>query len=130
MDPTKFDYYSMDCYRTLADNKMAENLADEVIQASTDFDGKERAPMRLAEARFTLGVVRAREGDLGEAVSQGLRALNGERKSLPSLLMVSRDLTKVLNDRYPAEAETRNYLERLSTLSAVPAVSAQLSSLT
>jgi hypothetical protein len=43
---------------------MAENLADEVIQASTDFDGRERAPMRLAEARITLGVIRAREGDL------------------------------------------------------------------
>jgi hypothetical protein len=37
----------MDCYRMLTDDKMAENLASEVIQASTDFDGKERAPMRL-----------------------------------------------------------------------------------
>jgi hypothetical protein len=54
VDPTKFDFYAMDCYRTLADNKMAENLADEVIQASTDFDGHERAPMCLAEARITL----------------------------------------------------------------------------
>jgi hypothetical protein len=125
VDPTKFDFYAMDCYRTLADNKMAENLADEVIQASTDFDGKERAPMRLAEARITLGVVRAREGDLEGAVSQGLRALNGNRKSMPSLLMVSRDLTKVLNERYPAEAETQDYFERLSELSAVPAGSAQ-----
>lgn len=34
----------MDCYRALADNKMAETLAEEVIQASTDFDGRERAP--------------------------------------------------------------------------------------
>jgi hypothetical protein len=34
VDPTKFDFYSMDCYRHLA----------EVIQASTDFDGTERAP--------------------------------------------------------------------------------------
>ena len=88
----------MDCYRILADDKMAENLASEVIQASTDFDGKERAPMRLAEARFTLGVVAARQGDLEGAIGQGERALNGERKSLPSLLMVSRDLTRVLNE--------------------------------
>jgi hypothetical protein len=124
VDPTKFDFYAMDCYRILADNKMAENLADEVIQAGTDLDGKERKPMRLAEARITLGVVRTREGDLGEGVSQGLRALSGERKWLPSLLMVSRDLTKVLNDCYPAEAETWDYLERLGTLSAAPAVSA------
>ena len=46
----------------LADDKMAENLASEVIHASTDFDGRERAPMRLAEARITLGVVAARQG--------------------------------------------------------------------
>jgi hypothetical protein len=59
VDPTKFDFYAMDCYRLLADDKLAENLANEVIQASTDFDGRERAPMRLAEARITLGVVAA-----------------------------------------------------------------------
>ena len=123
VDPTKFDFYAMDCYRTLADNKMAETLADEVIHASTDFDGRERAPMRLAEARMTLGVVRAREGDLEGAVDQGVRALHGGRKSLPSLLMVSRDLTKVLNERYSAETETRDYLDQLAALTAVPAPS-------
>ena len=123
VDPTKFDFYAMDCYRTIADNKMAETLADEVIQASTDFDGRERAPMRLAEARMTLGVVRAREGDLEAAVGQGIRALNGERRSLPSLLMVSRDLTKVLNERYSTETETRDYLDQLAALTAVPAPS-------
>ena len=117
VDPTKFDFYAMDCYRMLADDKMAENLANEVIQASTDFDGKERAPMRLAEARITLGVVAARQGDLDEAISQGDRALTGQRKSLPSLLMASRDLTRVLNDRYPAEADTKQYLDQLHALS-------------
>ena len=118
VDPTKFDFYAMDCYRMLADDKMAENLADEVIQASTDFDGPERAPMRLAEARITLGVVAARQGDLDEAVSQGERALSGQRKSLPSLLMVSRDLTKVLNERYPAEARHPGNTSTSSTPSA------------
>ena len=117
VDPTKFDFYAMDCYRMLADDKMAENLASEVVQASTDFDGRERAPMRLAEARITLGVVAARHGDLDQAVSQGGRALNGQRKSLPSLLMVSRDLTKVLNERYPSEPGTQQYLDQLHTLS-------------
>jgi len=116
VDPTKFDFYAMDCYRMLADDKMADNLAREVIQASTDFDGRERAPMRLAEARITLGVVAARQGDLDEAVSQGEHALNGQRKSLPSLLMVSRDLTKVLNERYPTETGTKQYLDQLHTL--------------
>jgi hypothetical protein len=121
VDPTKFDYHAMDCYRTPGVNTMAQNLADEVIRASTDFDGQERAPMRLAEARTTLGVIRAREGNLDEAVALALKALTGERKSLPSLLMVSRDLTKVLKERYPAESETRDYLDQLAAVTAAPA---------
>jgi hypothetical protein len=116
VDPTKFDFYAMDCYRMLAEDKMAENLADEVIRASTDFDGTGRAPMRLAEARITLGVVAARQGDLEQAIHEGERALNGRRKSLPSLIMVSRDLTRVLKERYPAEAPTRSHLERMCEL--------------
>jgi hypothetical protein len=35
-------------------------------------------------------------------------------------LMVSRDLTKVLNERYSAEAETRDYLDQLGELAPVP----------
>lgn len=46
-------------------------------------------PMRIAEERLTLGVAAAREGDLYEAVSQGRRAIDGARKSLPSLAMVA-----------------------------------------
>ena len=61
VDPGKFDFYAMDCYRLLADDQMTEHLANEVIRASTDFDGQERAPMRLAEARVTLGVGRGSE---------------------------------------------------------------------
>ena len=118
VDPTKFDFYSMDCYRHLAVDRLAETLASEVIQASTDFDGTERAPMRLAEARITLGVVAARQGDLEQAIHHGTRALNAPRKSLPSLLMVSRDLTKVLNDQYSNEPETQAYLDQLHALSS------------
>ena len=117
VDPTKFDFYAMDCYRMLADDKMAENLANEVIQASTDFDGQERAPMRLAEARITLGVIAARQGDLDEAVIRGGQALNGQRKSLPSLLMASRDLIRVLNERFPTATGTRQYLDQLHAVS-------------
>jgi len=93
VDPTKFDFYSMDCYRHLAEDQMAQMLANEVIRASTNFDGTERAPMRLAEARITLGVVAARQGDLEQAIHYSKRAISAPRKSLPSLLMVSHDLT-------------------------------------
>lgn len=117
VDPTKFDFYAMDCYRMLAEDKLAENLADEVIRASTDFDGTERAPMRTAEARITLGVVAARQGDVEEAVNQGERALTSSRKSLPSIVMVSRDLTRVLKERFPAEPSTGVYLDQLQMVS-------------
>jgi hypothetical protein len=62
VDPTKFDYYAMDCcYRILGTNAIAETLA-------------QRAPMRMAEARITLGVLRVRAGDLEGAVEEGSRA--------------------------------------------------------
>jgi hypothetical protein len=109
----------MDCYRHLAEDRLAETLATEVIQASTDFDGTERAPMRLAEARITMGVIAARQGDLEQAIHQGTQALSAPRKSLPSLLMVSRDLTKVLNDQYPNEPETQAYLDQLHALNSL-----------
>ena len=120
VDPTKFDFYAMDCYRHLGDDRIAESLATEVIEASTDFDGTERAPMRIAEARITLGVVAARQGELEQAIQHGERALSNERKSLPSLIMVSRDLTRVLKDRYPNEPATKSYLDELSTISRSP----------
>jgi hypothetical protein len=105
--------YAMDCYRQLAEDKMAGHLADEVIQASTDFDGTERAPMRTAEARLTLGVIAARQGDLEQAVHYGERALTAPRKSLPTLAMVSRDLTRVLKERYPSEQAGESYVDQL-----------------
>src|SRR5215467_7197938 len=116
VDPTKFDFYAMDCYRQLAEDKMAGHLAEEVLRASTDFDGAERAPMRNTEARITLGVIAARQGDIEQAVHYGERALTESRRSLPSLAMVSRDLARVLKERYPAEQATENYLDQLRTV--------------
>lgn len=64
VDPAKFDFYVMDCYRTLGVDSMAESLAEGVIQANTDFDGRERARCEWPKARITLGVASARKGDL------------------------------------------------------------------
>jgi hypothetical protein len=75
--------------------------------------------MRQAEARITLGVVAARQGDLEAAINQGERALSAPRRSLPSLLMVSRDLTRVLNDQYPSEPATQAYLDQIHALSGL-----------
>jgi len=82
VDPAKFDFYAMDCYRLVGEDRLARSLAEEVLRAGTDFDGTERSPMRNAEARVTLGVAAAREGDLEQAVTFGERALQGERRPL------------------------------------------------
>lgn len=118
VDPAKFDFYAMDCYRTLGENPLAELYANEVIRTSTDFDGTERKPMRVAEARITLGVSAARQGELSQAVALGTRALSGDRQSLPSLTMVAQDLAGLLRQRYPDEPEAHEFLERLRALSA------------
>ena len=75
--------------------------------------------MRTAEARITLGVIAARQGDIEQAVHYGERALTGLRKSLPSLAMVSRDLTRVLRERYPTEQATESYLDQIRTVVGV-----------
>jgi hypothetical protein len=58
------------------------------------------------------------EGAWGEV---GMQALAGERKSLPSLLMVSRDLAKVLNERYSNETQTLDYLDQLKAFTPAAA---------
>ncbi len=107
----------MDCYRLVGENPLAEAYANEVIRAGTSHLGKELSPMRIAEARVTLGVIAARQDDLDRAIFFGNRALDGERKSLPSLLMVSSELGALMSSRYAKEPEAQGYLDRLQELS-------------
>lgn len=116
VDPGKFDFYRMDAFRKVGENRMAEQLASEVIRAGTDFDGTERSPMRIAEARVTLGVVAAREGDLDTALSYGEQALSGERKSLPSLAMVAADLGQTLQTRFTRATGAQEFVAHLREL--------------
>ncbi len=119
VDPSKFDFYAMDCYRLAGENELAETYAREVIRSSTGLDGAEHQPMRAAEARVTLGVVAARAGDLDQALSYGRLALSGSRKSLPSLVMTSRELGGIVHERYPNEPDGAAYLDQLRALSTV-----------
>ncbi|MFC4513345.1 MULTISPECIES: XRE family transcriptional regulator [Streptomyces] len=116
VDPAKFDFYAMDCYRLVGEDKLARMLAEEVLRAGTDFDGSERKPMRNAEARVTLGVTAAREGDLEQALIMGEKALVGERQSVPSLIMTSRELAAEMKRRYASEPAAQDYLAHLREL--------------
>jgi hypothetical protein len=115
VDPDKFDYYAMDCYRLIGDNNLAEMHAREIIRKSTNSDGTPNAPMRIGESQLTLGVVAARRGDLEQAVSLGRQALAIDRKSRPSLLMVGSELDAVLQERYAGEPAVAEFHEQLRT---------------
>ena len=80
----KFDFYAMDCYRLIGDNNLAEMHARELIRKTTTPDGTSHSPMRNTEARLTLGVVAARQGDLEQALAHGHEALAINRRSRPS----------------------------------------------
>ena len=69
---------------TTTDHKLAESYAREVIRIGTDATGTELSPMRDAEARITLGVIAARQGDLESAVDHGNRALAGHGCPCPA----------------------------------------------
>lgn len=116
VDPAKYDFYRMDCYRQVGEDRLAEQIAGEVIRASTDWDGTERAPMRISEARIALGVVAARAGDLEGALSYGERALGSNRQSLPHLSMLSSDLGRVIQDRYPSSSGAQDFMAHLRSL--------------
>ncbi|BCB90683.1 hypothetical protein Psuf_079960 [Phytohabitans suffuscus] len=116
VDPAKFDFYTMDCYRSVGANKFARTYATEVIRASADASGVERKPMRIAEAHITLAVIDAREGDLGAAVRHGETAISAERKSLPSLLFAEKEFSSLLTKKYNREPLARSYLEAVRSI--------------
>jgi tetratricopeptide (TPR) repeat protein len=124
VDPDKFDYYAMDCYRLIGDDKLAEMHAREIIRKSTNPDGSANAPMRIAESQLTLGVVAARRGDLDQAVSLGREALSIDRKSQPSLLMVGSELDTVLRERYADEPAAIEFHDQLTSSTTAGRLSA------
>ncbi|MEU8132124.1 hypothetical protein [Streptodolium elevatio] len=58
----------------------------------------------------------ARGGDLDQAVMYGEWALKNVRRSLPSLLMISRELAMEVRTRFSGSAQARDYLEYLDSL--------------
>lgn len=114
VDPAKHDFYAMDTYRLAGAHDLASDHAREVLRQGTGPNGEDLSPMRMAEARLTLGVVAAHGGETDEAHSLGMQALDGARKSLPSLVMVAAELESVLEERAPTLAA--DFTARISAL--------------
>jgi DNA replication protein DnaC len=86
--------------------------AREVIAYHTQPDGSTNAPMRSANAHIDLAVIRAKHGDLDQAVHHGLAAFGYDRKTEASLLSHAVDLDRILTERYPDERLAKDFHER------------------
>jgi transcriptional regulator with XRE-family HTH domain len=118
IDPDKWDFYAMDCYRVVGDNERAGEHARRVIDLHTLPDGTERSPMRISEARFTLAHVALRSGDLEQATSSGRHALAGPRRSIPHMMMSARELISELSGQHPREPLTVEFQEHVRAVAA------------
>ena len=116
IDLPKWQFYAMDAYSQAQDFKLATEHAHEVISLGTTPQGIEISPMRNLEARLILAITAAKQGNLDGAVELADRALSTNRKSLPSLLMFASELSSELQERFPGEAATKEFQERLLTL--------------
>jgi hypothetical protein len=101
VDPAKFDFYAMDCYRAVGDDALAMAMADAVTATSTSPGGEVISPMRLSEAELTKATVLARNGEVDQAMSAAEAGLVGDRRSLPSLLMVGSEVADELQRLHP-----------------------------
>jgi transcriptional regulator with XRE-family HTH domain len=118
-DHTKWIFYAATCYTWLGDDEPAEEHAREVIAYHSQPDGSSNAPMRAAMSQLDLGIIRARNGDLDQAVHHGHAALSYERKTEASLLSHAADLDQLLNDRYPDERLADDFHHRYRDALAV-----------
>jgi hypothetical protein len=117
VDPSKWDFFTMDCYRHVGEDDLAKVYAEEVIRGGI-VDGTVVKPMRVAEAEITLGVVAARAGDLDTALGSGRRALGLGRKSLPSLQLHARELVEAMRGRFGGDPLVGQFEDELRTLAA------------
>ena len=111
-DHTKWIFYAATCYTWLGDDEPAEEHARELIAYHSQPDGSSNAPMRSAMSHIDIGIIRARHGDLDEAVHHGVTALSYDRKTEASLLSHAADLDQLLSDRYPDERLADDFHQR------------------
>ncbi|MGH3833656.1 MAG: helix-turn-helix domain-containing protein [Pseudonocardiaceae bacterium] len=118
IDPAKWDFYAMDCYRIGGDNTRAAEHAHEVLHLSERPDGTDRSPMRATEARLTLAIVSLRDGEIDRATDWARKAFQADRKSINSLVMVTDELYHEACTRYrddPATTALNNVITSFYT---------------
>ena len=119
VDPAKFDFYAMDCYRSVGEDSLALAAAETVRRSSTTPSGLVIAPMRLAEAELTQATVYARAGEVDQAMAKAEDAFARARRSLPSILLVGQEVAGVLQRTRPDSSATADFAAHLRALKAV-----------
>lgn len=103
IDPTKWDFFEMDCYRIVGEDSRADEHALEVLRLSERPDGTDRSPMRASEARLTLATTSLRNGDIDGATEWARKAFEVDRKSVRSLALIADELHGEVCQRYGDE---------------------------
>ena len=112
VDPAKWNYYAMDVHRLAGeDGRRALRHGRDRAERRA---GRDRAvpDAGLGESAHARDPA-ARSGDLESAVDLGRRGLEGDRRSVPSMRMVARELESELEQLYPREPMTADYREAL-----------------
>ncbi len=118
IDPTKWDFYAMDCYRLVGDNERATEHALAVLKLSHKADGSERSPMRASEARLTIAVTSLQAGDIESAADWAHQAFNADRKSITHLEMLADELSEHLDKMMPKDTAARPLREEIASFRA------------
>jgi transcriptional regulator with XRE-family HTH domain len=109
IDPAKLEFYEMDAYRLSGRDDMTKEYGELVVTQN-------KFPMRVTQARLALALVSAREGDLEASVSQAMDAITENRRSLPAFKLLNRQLAIELQQRFPGENLTNDFVEVVRSL--------------
>jgi tetratricopeptide (TPR) repeat protein len=112
-DTSKYEFYAAPIYEWLGEHERAEEHCDEVFAQCARRDGTTAWPMRLADTQNTMALVQLHRGDLGGAIDYGNRALDHDRKCIPSLLSSTRDIVVLLEREHPNEPAVHGFRERV-----------------
>jgi transcriptional regulator with XRE-family HTH domain len=112
-DPSKYEFYAAPIYEWLGEHDRAQEHCTEVFARCTAPDGTTAWPMRLSDTQNTMALVQLHRGDLSGAIDYGNRALDYDRKCIPSLLSSTSDVVVAIERQHPREPVVHHFRERV-----------------
>lgn len=115
-DPSKYEFYAAPIYAWLGEHDRAEEHCHEVFARCTAPDGTTAWPMRRSETQNTMALVQLHRGDLSAAIDYADRALDCDRRSIPSLLSGTSEVARALERQHPREPAVHGFRDRVAQL--------------